>query len=121
MGVRMRGSRRSFVCSALVVFLSAHMLHAAPPNTVRANEALNKALRGTSAVAVVLDEVSGQLLAAENPHDAAKLRSAPGSILKPLFLASALESGAVTPGTAVYCRRDLHILDHSLACSHPVS
>ncbi len=115
-----RGSRRSFVCSMLgVLLLAAQALHAAPQNTSRANESLHKALRGTSGVAVVLDEASGRLLATVNPHDAATVRSTPGSILKPLFLASALDSGAVTPETTVYCRRELHILDHNLACSHP--
>ncbi len=101
------------------LLFAAQMLHAVPPDTARVDESLHKALRGTSAVAVVLDEASGRLLATVNRHDAATVRSAPGSILKPLFLASALDNGAVTPDTTVYCRRELHILDHNLACSHP--
>jgi cell division protein FtsI/penicillin-binding protein 2 len=120
MGVRTRGSRLGLAWSALAFLLFAPpAFHAAPQNTTLANSALHQALRGTPVTAVVLDEANGRLLAAVNPHNAATVRSTPGSILKPLFLASALQSGAVAPDTTVYCRRDLHILDHNLACSHP--
>ena len=65
---------------------------------------------------------TGRLVAAVNPTDAAR---SPGSILKPLFLADALEQHQVLPQTAVFCRRDLHVSTGSrewnLACTHPQS
>ena len=65
---------------------------------------------------------TGRLVAAVNPTDAAR---SPGSILKPLFLADALNQHQVLPQTAVFCRRDLRISTGSrewnLACAHPQS
>lgn len=81
--------------------------------------ALHKALAGTPGSALVLDISSGSLLATEKPENAAQVRSAPGSILKPFFLAAALESGAVQPQTTVMCHRNLRVLGHNLSCSHP--
>ena len=53
------------------------------------------------------------------------LRSTPGSILKPLFLAAALRRQLVQPQSTVFCRRDLRInadqRDWNLACTHPQS
>ena len=83
--------------------------------------ALHAAVTGTPATALVLDVTSGNLLAIEPSANAAQLHSAPGSILKPFFLAAALESGAIQPQTAVICHRNLRILEHNLACSHPQS
>ena len=87
-----------------------------------AQAALSSALRGTPAAGVVLDVKNGRQLAAVN---ATSERHAPGSILKPLFLAAALEQREVLPETTVFCRRNLHISDGSrewnLACTHPQS
>ena len=77
--------------------------------------ALSQALHGTQASAVVLDPQTGALLAS-----AGQPRSGtPGSTIKPLLLAYALEHGIVQPETEVYCRRDLHIAGRALPCTHP--
>ena len=90
-----------------------------------AQGALSSALRATPAIGVVLDVKSGRLIAEVNATEAARQRSAPGSILKPLFLTAALEQREVLPQTTVFCRRDLHIREGSrewnLACTHPQS
>ena len=79
-------------------------------------------MEGTPAVGVVLDVKNGRQLAAVK---ATEERHAPGSILKPLFLADALEQHEVLPETTVFCRRSLHISyggqGWNLACTHPQS
>ncbi len=84
--------------------------------------ALSSALRATPAVGVVVDLKTGRPLATVN--NAGKT-AAPGSILKPLFLAAALQRRDVLPQTTVFCRRNLRIMDgahsYSLPCSHPQS
>jgi stage II sporulation protein D len=87
-----------------------------------AQAALTSALRGTPAAGVVVDVKSGRQLAVVK---ATSERHAPGSILKPLFLAAALDQRDVLPGTTVFCRRSLHISygsqEWNLACTHPQS
>jgi penicillin-binding protein 2 len=78
-------------------------------------DALAQALRGTQASAVVLDWQTGVVLAsAGKPR-----RGAPGSAIKPLLLAYALEHGIVRPDMEVYCRRNLHVGGRALPCTHP--
>ncbi len=83
--------------------------------------ALSSALRATPAIGVVVDVKTGRQLAAVRTPEVT--RSAPGSLLKPLFLASALSHHEVQPQTTVFCRRDLHVIaedrDWNLACTHP--
>ena len=82
--------------------------------------ALSSALRATPAVGVVVDLKSGRLLATVKD---ANQPAAPGSILKPLFLAAALEQHELLPQTTVFCRRNLRIIDGghdwNLPCTHP--
>ncbi len=78
-------------------------------------KALAEALRGTRASGVVLDLKTGAVLASIGPDR----RGAPGSVLKPLWLAYALEHAIVRPETAVYCRRNLRIGGRALPCTHP--
>ena len=86
-----------------------------------ADHALSVALRGTAAVAVVLDVKSGQLLAVAHPQEAEQLRSSPGSVLKPFFLAEALEADRIRPDTTIFCRRNLRIAHRQVDCTHPAS
>jgi stage II sporulation protein D len=86
--------------------------------TMRAQAALSSALHGTAAIGVVVEVKSGRQVAAVRATDE---RHAPGSILKPLFLAAALEQREVLPETTVFCRRELRIGEWNLACTHPQS
>ena len=78
-------------------------------------DALSEALRGTQGTAVVLDMRTGSLLASAG----VPRRGAPGSAIKPLLLAYALEHGIVRPETEVYCQRNLHVGHRALPCTHP--
>ena len=80
---------------------------------------LESSLRGTAATAVVLDAETGRLLAAAKPLEAARLQTLPGSVLKPIFLAEALERSVLQPTTKIFCRRDLRINGRDLQCTHP--
>ena len=84
--------------------------------------ALTGALKDTQAVGLVLDLKTGRQLAAVHP-ELATAKSAPGSILKPLFLNAALEHQQIQPQTSVFCRRTLQINDGTrewnLDCTHP--
>ena len=84
-----------------------------------AQRALNAVLSGTNVVAVVLDGNDGRPLAVERAGEASRLASAPGSTLKPFFLAAALRKGMVRTDTTVACHRNLRIAGHDLACTHP--
>jgi cell division protein FtsI/penicillin-binding protein 2 len=81
--------------------------------------ALDSALLRTGAVAVVLDGHDGRLIATVRSEAARRLASAPGSTLKPLFLAAALRQGRVRAGTTVVCHGNLRIAGRDLACTHP--
>ena len=86
----------------------------------RAQAAFAAALKGTPAVGLIVALGSGERIAHIGDIT---VRSAPGSLLKPLFLAAALEHGYVLPGTTVFCRRRLRIRadgrDWNLDCTHP--
>jgi stage II sporulation protein D len=83
--------------------------------------ALSEALRNTPAVGVVVDVATGRRIA--EVHDASLPQGAPGSILKPLFLAAALQHQEIRRDSAVFCSRNLHVTeggrDWNLACTHP--
>src|ERR1700733_1144847 len=118
--VRTWGTRRfPRRLGALFTLLLLCQLTLAAESTPQA--ALSSALRSTPAVGVVVDVKTGRQLAAVKTPEATQ--GAPGSLLKPLFLASALEHHEVQPQTTVFCRRDLHVIaedrDWNLACAHP--
>jgi len=92
---------------------------------ISAQASLSSALRNSPASGVVLDLKTGRRVAIFRLAEAESLRSTPGSILKPLFLAAALQHQQVLPRSTVFCRRDLRITaddrDWNLACTHPQS
>jgi cell division protein FtsI/penicillin-binding protein 2 len=96
----------------LLLALGCLQAHASSVGT-----ALSRAIEGTQASAVVLDLGTGAVLAsAGSPR-----RGLPGSTIKPLVLAYALEHGIVRQETEVYCRRNLHVGDRALPCTHPAN
>jgi stage II sporulation protein D len=118
--------RRSFAATPYYwnLVLSSLLLLSPPTLAAQttAQSALTSALRSTPAAGLVVDVKTGRQLAAVK---ATNERHAPGSILKPLFLAAAIEQHEVQPATTVFCRRNLHISDGThdwnLACTHPQS
>lgn len=103
----------------LVLLLAGTQCGAADRNATQA--ALDRALSGTSAVAVVLDAADGLLLAVAHSSEAAQRSSTPGSTLKPLFLQAALEKQIILPDTALLCHRHLRIHGRDLSCTHPAA
>lgn len=82
--------------------------------------AVDKAARSAPAArVVVLDVVSGRLLAAHRLDEAARTLAAPGSTLKPLVLYGLLAAGRWSPERRVACDRQLAVAGHRLACAHP--
>jgi membrane peptidoglycan carboxypeptidase len=116
----MRNDPRSLLLSTLLFLFPASLAAQTPVQA-----ALSSALRSTPAVGVVLDVKTGRRVGSVKTSEAERLRSAPGSILKPLFLTAALEQREVLSQTTVFCRRSLHIRDGdqewNLACTHPQS
>jgi cell division protein FtsI/penicillin-binding protein 2 len=103
--------RRSWLSFSLLIFL-ASSLHA---QQFPLADALLRALNGTQASAVVLDQATGAVLAQAGKQRSALL----GSAIKPLLLEYALEHGVVRADTEVYCRRKLNIAGRALPCTHP--
>jgi cell division protein FtsI/penicillin-binding protein 2 len=68
---------------------------------------------------VVLDIVSGRLLASAHLSESARTLAAPGSTLKPLLLYSLISSHRWDPDRRIACSRHLRIEGRSLDCSHP--
>lgn len=98
--------------AVVTAFLLATTL---PLHAASAPDALAEALKGTQASAVVIDQRTGRILA----EAGAQRASLPGSAIKPLLLAYALEHGIAHADTEVYCRRDLHVAGRALPCTHP--
>ena len=78
-------------------------------------EAFRGPLRAARASGVLLDWSTGKVLAVQGEQR----KETPGSLLKPLLLAYALQHGIVETNTRVYCRRSLHVAGRSLPCTHP--
>jgi len=103
--------RSSWLFFSLPIFL-ASTLHA---QKFPLADALLRALDGTQASAIVLDQATGAVLAQTGKQRSALL----GSAIKPLLLEYALEHGVVRADTEVYCQRKLNIAGRALPCTHP--
>lgn len=114
----MRASRVRNIISFLVGLVFSATLG---PQTLSHNAqyALDHAMRGTDAVAVVLDARTGRMVAEIHLNDA--VRSAPGSVLKPFFLMETVRHELIYPQTRVMCHRALRIAGRNVDCTHPQS
>ncbi len=100
----------SLLLPGVLFFVGSHASGALPTQA-----ALAAAVSGTPASAIVLDPKTGAVLATVGEAR----ESAPGSVIKPLILAYALQHGIVRGNTAVYCRRNLKVGKRFLPCTHP--
>src|SRR6266567_3246304 len=109
-------TRRTLLCAATASLLPR--IHALSTYPRPEGTALTETLRNTSAIAAILHQQSGKILAIRGDVE---LANTPGSILKPLLLFGALQQNLVAPTTTVFCRRDLRIGNRSCPCTHPQS
>lgn len=107
-------TRRTFLCAATASLLPR--IHALSTYSTPVSTALTEALRDTSAIATILHQQSGRILAIRGD---VKLTNTPGSILKPLLLFGALQQNLIVPTTSIFCRRNLRIGNRSYPCTHP--
>lgn len=103
--------RETSLAFSLLIFLALSV----NAEKVPIADALARALHGTQASALVLDQATGAVLAQTGKQSSALL----GSAIKPLLLEYALEHGVVRANTEVYCRRNLEIAGRKLPCTHP--
>jgi cell division protein FtsI/penicillin-binding protein 2 len=102
----------------------AQMARAAPGGgrvDAQWQRALDQASReAPDARVLVLEIVSGRLLASSHLAEASRTLATPGSTLKPLILYFALASRRWNPERRVACSRQMRIGSHELNCSHPL-
>jgi len=91
-----------------------------PPNSynLRLQRAVDRAIDGHAGAIVVIDLVSGSILASNNLNLAGKQLVRPGSTLKPFVLIELLDSGKLDAKQRLVCRRPLRIGSVRLDCSH---
>src|SRR3989338_1617008 len=89
-----------------------------PEEGRRLQEVVDRVMVGRVGTAVVLDAVSGRILAEYRPDIAARRLAHPGSALKPFTLLALLEQGELDPETTILCRRHVRLDGRSLDCSH---
>jgi cell division protein FtsI/penicillin-binding protein 2 len=80
------------------------------------SQALQRALAGTHASALVLRAADGRVLASYGPQS---ILAAPGSTLKPFILDAALTARVIGQDATIHCDGHLVIQGHNLACTHP--
>jgi len=108
-----------YVLAGLVCTAWFAPCHARPFRTPL-EQAVDRALAGQDAAAVVLRVRDGQVLAAHNLTTLTQRVASPGSAIKPFVLQLLLEERLVAPRESIACRRGLTIAGKRLNCSHPV-
>jgi cell division protein FtsI/penicillin-binding protein 2 len=78
-------------------------------------------MAGQSGALVIVDIVSGAVLAAHRLDLAARTLARPGSTLKPFVLMKLLESHRLDANRKLMCRRVLRIGNVQMDCTHPAS
>jgi cell division protein FtsI/penicillin-binding protein 2 len=101
-------SRRQFLLGALLLPIKTDL-----------QDAVRKAMADRRGVAIVVDVLSGRLVAASRDGVADRRAAPPGSVMKPFALSSMLETGILRDSTRWKCQRTLRINGRRLDCLHP--
>jgi cell division protein FtsI/penicillin-binding protein 2 len=94
---------------------------AAPPHDASLQRAADAAMSARPGSLVVMDVVTGAILAAHNLNAAEKNLERPGSTLKPFVLDALLDSGKLDSNQRILCRRKFRIGSVEMDCTHPAS
>jgi cell division protein FtsI/penicillin-binding protein 2 len=103
----------ALLCATIPVYAPAR------PASTTLQIAVNRAMSNQRGTAVVLDVLSGRVIASSHLDVAARRVVAPGSSIKPFTLLALLQSGKVNERTALMCKRTVSISGRKLDCSHP--
>src|SRR5262245_7052797 len=110
----MRLSRRAFAASLLIGSWSG----LARSRTADLQRRLGEIMSRRQGTALVLDAVSGAVLADHRLAAAARRLVPPGSVIKPFVMASLIDAGVVRANTLQACGGALRIAGRRLDCSH---
>ncbi len=103
--------------------ISGSLLASKPPQATASPDLqaeVDRAMASRPGSFVVVDVVSGTILAAHNLKLAASRLESPGSTVKPFVLMALLDSGKLDAKQRLICRRPLKIGDTQMDCTHPV-
>lgn len=110
--------RRKVFCG--IVFL---LLACAPPTRLYAADSfqsyVSHLMQGRGGAVIVSDPRTGRILALTNPQVAFHEAYTPGSTVKMLVSAAALEEGIIAPTDRIACRRVPRLLGEAYRCTHP--
>jgi len=101
----------------ILVLLAGQSVCSAQRNAVLSS-VIARQMKGNRGAVVVLDVMSGKILAQWNLQFAARRMTAPGSTVKPFVLLELLQSGKIDPEQHLVCRRLLTIAGRRMDCTH---
>lgn len=104
---------------AVPIYLLAAVLGAFAAHGSDLSTKVAQIMSGRSGSAMVVDVESGGVLAIYHPATAARTLVRPGSAIKPFILLALLRSQKLDANESFVCRRNLHVGEHDLSCSHP--
>ncbi len=111
--------RLSDFCTSLTLLLIALGFSSNPAAAESFQAYVSRLMQGKSGAVIVSDPRDGRILALTNPQTAFHEAYTPGSIVKMMVSATALEEGAITPTDRIVCRRVPRLLGEAYHCSHP--
>ena len=82
---------------------------------------VSRMIRGKAGAVIVSDPRTGQVLAVSSPQIAFHEAYTPGSTVKLVVGAAALEEGVISPSDKIMCRRVPRVLGEPFRCSHPLA
>lgn len=114
---RMKPERfASFALLAAAIAISLS-LSAAPPSP-SLQKTVDRVMAGRAGALVVVDVVSGSILASHNLNAAGRLVERPGSTVKPFVLLALIKAGKLHPNEKLHCQRPLYVGAARMDCTH---
>jgi penicillin-binding protein 2 len=104
----------TLLATTIAISLSSN---AAPPSP-SLQKAVDRAMAGRAGALVVVDVVSGSILASHNLKAAGRLAERPGSTVKPFVLLALIKAGKLHENEKLHCQRPLFVGAVRMDCTH---